>query len=84
MTFFRAIETDHFKVRSASGITYLLVEKTLLQNSTQLSDSTLHPQKIYLVMSGGMARKIDEDNFYITATDETATRIPPLLQDTVV
>ncbi|TLG90257.1 hypothetical protein FEM54_18440 [Pseudomonas edaphica] len=80
MTFFRSIETDHFKVKSSSGVIYLLTEKSLVKNSNQVAGVSLQAaQKIYLVMGGGMAKKIDENQFYIIASNETATRvsIPP-------
>ncbi|MCK3863842.1 hypothetical protein [Pseudomonas sp. B329] len=82
MTFFRSIETDHFKVKSSSGLIYLLVEKSLVKNSSQAADTSLQAaQKIYLVMGGGMAKKINDHQFYIVASNEIATRIPSLPQE---
>lgn len=82
MTFFRSIETDHFKVKSSSGIIYSLVEKSLVKNSSQAADISLQAaQKIYLVMGGGMAKKIDDNQFYIIASNETAIRVPILIKE---
>ena len=78
MTMTRAIETDRFKIKSPSGKTYTLIEKSDQIDATQLSDTAKRwetTQKSYLVLSGGMANQIDENTFFIVATDETATRI---------
>jgi hypothetical protein len=73
----RVKQTDLFEVKSITGRVYEVSEQTMQIMTTFLNGSNtgwLDGTKRYVVISGGSVIKVSENDFFIVASGETATR----------